>query len=1039
MLILSGLIIFSTTILSFSATDNIPKNPVKLMQQGKHAYQQEDYKTARELLRQALITSSDNEKQRKGRVLSKAERKEINRMLDTCTGVLTLQELFKEGENAYKKGDSKTAERKFTRILELARDCSNEFLQLPKVKTLIGETKAYLGKSRKQNQALAKAKAKSAKPKVKIVPVASESSESESEKKAKPKTVEVSKPVSKSAVKNEPKKVSAPKAKQLPKITPVKLVKPQEPTRPVQPTLLDEILAARQIQRQQAIISYQQTEKKIRQAVLNRQFLVAKDLLRQARQDLLRVRHLFTQQQFEKYMLNIDSLAKFIDTEKQLYEQQQISKQMKEAERKKSDREQKIQQEKFNKIKELFAQAIRLRREKKYSDAIEVCRQILAIEPNYERAHWFIEDLEDIACYTKQRKITDDIQRERRRALTLADEARVSWIDDIKYPKNWEELSKSRLELMRRLGKTVAGETPALITERKLKQTFFEDTTVFKGTLKKAFKIFRSRGIKVFVRWDVLEAEGVTADDEVKYDVFEGLKDISAKTALELIIKTMGPSEAGINYAIDTDGMVVVSTKDNLKELSLTPRVGRLETRVYNIADLMSYHPSLSGIPQVEPQQEEESIQQEDIEAKEFEELTDLDELVDLLKTLITTVVRPESWYENGGEGTIDVWRKRWLIIYQSPEVHDEISSLLETLRETQTVQIALEARFITVSSNFLEKIGLDLDIIFNQAHAGYDFTGAENLWGNTVPVGAGNQMVQPRTFSQLGALPASPVAGPGTLPPGYTQPYGHWGLIPTGGNSSPKSSKFTPIPMLNASNTLVNPEDTSLPGNLAGMAARPAFQIMGAFLDDLQVNFLLEATQMDRYSSIVQAPRVVMQNGTLGYIEVQNDVPYIESIEVTVGEEAAGQEPTVEYMGFGTVLAVRATTRDLRYVNMYIVPQLTVRAPDADLTVNVPIVAPGSVGNSTYVYPGRRTTRVESVVSVPDGGTLLVGGLKMNGEIELEAGPPVLSKMPIIKRFFSNTSKTKDNFTLLILVKPKIMVREELEPGVTTALHLGQ
>jgi len=198
----------------------------------------------------------------------------------------------------------------------------------------------------------------------------------------------------------------------------------------------------------------------------------------------------------------------------------------------------------------------------------------------------------------------------------------------------------------------------------------------------------------------------------------------------------------------------------------------------------------------------------------------------------------------------------------------------------------------------------------------------------------------------------------------------------------------------------------------------------MGEFLDDLQVNFLLEATQMDRYSSIVQAPRVVMENGSLGYIAVQTDVPYVEEIEVTVGEQAAGQEPQVEYLGFGTVLAVRATTRDLKYVSMYVVPQLTQRAPDADLTISVPIVAPGSVGATTYTYPGKRTTRVETVVSVPDGGTLLIGGLKLNGEIEVEAGPPILSKMPVIKRFFANNAKTRDNFTLMVLLKPKIMVR---------------
>jgi type II secretory pathway component GspD/PulD (secretin) len=292
---------------------------------------------------------------------------------------------------------------------------------------------------------------------------------------------------------------------------------------------------------------------------------------------------------------------------------------------------------------------------------------------------------------------------------------------------------------------------------------------------------------------------------------------------------------------------------------------------------------------------------------------------------------------------------------------------------------------------------------------------------------------LQPRSFSYLGSLPGTPTGTTG-LPDGYGQPYGAPGLVPSKNGSS---NNWTPIPMLNSSNEMTAPQDTSLPGNLANSFTKPAFQVMGAFMDDIQVNFLLEATQMDKFSSIVQAPRIVMENGSVGYIAVQTDIPYVESIDVVVGEEAGGQEPTVEYMGFGTVLAVRASTRDLKYVNMYVVPQLTVRAADADLSISVPIVSAGSVGYSSYVYPGKRTTRVESLVSVPDGGTLLIGGLKQNGEVEIEAGPPVLSKMPVFKRFFSNKATTRDNFTLMVLVKPKIMVREEADPNMIDSLKL--
>ncbi len=1022
----ASLIVGLTLVLCFATIgyakqSNAADTPQSLIDKAMQDYSRYNYVQANLLFRKAR--KLDNQ----AHTLSALDRKNLDRLLDESARAASSHAIAKQslqmGKQAMRNADFGTAKKMFRRVLEEKRYIPKSWAQEATVQLKLIEEKVKM-----TPKAAVKKKVKPAPVKIKTQP------KRKIQKKVAAKKL---RPVRKTTVK--PKVVVRASRKVRPSVPATLVVSRPENKNPTEPTLLDEILASRKVQKEQAIVSYKQSEKEVRGATLQRRFLSARDILRQARQNLQRSRRLFTQSEFERLLMDVDSLAKFIDSEQEAYNQQQVMLQMKEADAKKLKRTEEIQQEKFNKIKELFAQAIKLRQEKKYQDAIDVCKQILVIEPNYERAKWFITDLEDLAIYASQRQTQDDILIQRRKVLTEGDKARISWADELKYPKNWEELSEQRQELMKRLGRTIAGATPAELAEKQLTRTFIEDPSVLRGSLRKAFSVFRSKGAKILVRWDVLELEGLSPDDDVKFDAFEGLKDLSLKTALEIILKTMGSSDIGINYAISSEGLVIVSTNDSLKGLSLTPRLGRLETRVYNIADIMAYHPSLSSIPEVQPQQEQESVQQEDLKSKEFEDLTSLEDMVDFLKTLITTVVRPSTWYDNGGEGTIDLWRKRWLVIYQSPEVHDEINALLDKLRETQTVQISLEARFVTVSSNFLEKVGMDLDVIFNQSYAGYDFTGAENTWGNMVPTGAGNAMVQPRTFSQLGALPLSPVAGAGAVPTGYVQPYGHWGLIPTGGHSSPKSSRMTPVPMLNASNTLVDPENTGLPGNLAGAAARPAFQIMGAFLDDLQVNFLLEATQMDKYSSIVQAPRVVMQNGSLGYIEVQNDVPYVESIDVVVGESSAGQEPTVDYMGFGTVLAVRPTTRDLRYVNMYIVPQLTVRAPDADLTLTVPIVSPGSVGSSTYVYPARRTTRVETVVSVPDGGTLLVGGLKMNGEIETEAGPPVLSKIPVLKRFFSNKSITRDNFTLLVLVKPTIMVREELEPGVKAALNLGQ
>lgn len=986
-----------------------PDDPQVLIEKGLQAFQSHNYEQASILFRQARRIDNDAQK------LSKQQRDQLDQLLDEsargATEYRIAEESLSQGKEALKSGDFDAAQKHFKRVLSAKAYIPKSWVQ---------EAQVQLGViPKKRGAAKPEVKAPAAEPKKEASVVLTPA--------PKPEVAEKQGQVVSAGNDVAP---SAPVAAG-PTCPPVL---ERTPGGPAEPTLLDEILASRNIQREQALASFQESERQVRQAVINRQYLVARDRLRQARQDILRSRMLFKQNELEQLLLQVDGLAKMIDSEEQAFEQQQVLQQVKEAERKKMERELQVENEKFDKIQGLFSEAIALRREKRFAEAIVVAQQILEIEPNFDRAKWFIEDLQEIADYTRQREIRDLIASEGRNSLVDSDESRIAWSKEIQYPKDWRELSERRDELIRRSGKMGLSDTPARITEKKLVQTFIEDTKVFSGTLRDAFNVFNSKGLQLFVKWDVLEFLAITPDQEVNTEALQGFKDINLKTALELLLRTIGTSDSEVDYAIDTNGVVQISDKDTLRMANLAPRLGRLETRVYNISDIMSYQPSLSAIPAVEPQQEDESIQQEDLEAKEFDELQSLSELVEILLTLITTTISPQSWAEAGGEGTVNVWRNNWLIVYQTAEVHDQILSFLDSLREVQSVQIAMEARFITISNNFLEKIGLDLDIIFNQGNAGYDFTGAQNGFGD--PNGASTMLLQPRQFSYLGALPATPTGAGGALPPGYAQPYGAPGLVP-----QPRGSRnnWTPIPMLNSSNEMTAPQDTALPGNLANSFSKPAFQVMGAFLDDLQVNFLLEATQMDRYSTIVQAPRVVMENGSLGYIAVQTDIPYVESIEVTVGEQAAGQEPTVEYMGFGTVLAVRASTRDLKYVNMYVVPQLTVRAADADLAIEVPIVAPGSVGFSRYVYPGRRTTRVETVVSVPDGGTLLIGGLKQNGEIEIEAGPPVLSKLPVLKRFFANKSMTRDNFTLMILVKPKIMVREEADPTMIDTLKIDK
>jgi len=87
---------------------------------------------------------------------------------------------------------------------------------------------------------------------------------------------------------------------------------------------------------------------------------------------------------------------------------------------------------------------------------------------------------------------------------------------------------------------------------------------------------------------------------------------------------------------------------------------------------------------------------------------------------------------------------------------------------------------------------------------------------------------------------------------------------------------------------------------------------------------------------------------------------------------------------------------------------------------------------------PETEASTVMTRVSVPDGGTLLLGGHKITAEVDKEVGVPVLSKIPLVGRLFSNRSTIRDNKILLILVKPTIILQEEREADALAALEAG-
>jgi general secretion pathway protein D len=353
------------------------------------------------------------------------------------------------------------------------------------------------------------------------------------------------------------------------------------------------------------------------------------------------------------------------------------------------------------------------------------------------------------------------------------------------------------------------------------------------------------------------------------------------------------------------------------------------------------------------------------------------------LVQLIQETIEPDSWFElsDTGEGTITPYplqQPMKLAVMQTHEVHVEIEKLLDALRKSLGNQVSIEAVFLVVGENYLEDVGLDVDFTVNLG----------GKWGQL-------------SFEQGSAITAAPDVS------------------------------------------------TKVGGSLGGIAASATIGGgYGSVLDDLQVAFLLRAVQAHTDSKSLVAPKTTVLSGESSAFSVQSTVTYV--IPPTTGTATTGtgigtgttQQQTQQNVGIipvGSMLSVTPTiSHDKKYVLLNIVTTLTDLLRLRTHQVDQVVASDGTITTEEYeiTLPETETSSVMTRVYVPDGGTLLLGGQKITAEVEKEAGVPILSKIPILGRLFTNRSKIRDHKILLILVKPTIMLQEEREAEAIAALE---
>ena len=728
----------------------------------------------------------------------------------------------------------------------------------------------------------------------------------------------------------------------------------------------------------------------------------------------------------EGYLDEIDALnAEIAQAEEQIRirELEERSAEIEEARRK---IEQERQAANDQQILDAIERIRQLQLELKYDEALQVVDQILFIDPSNPAGLLLKDVLQDTIIYRRYM----DIQR--KKDLGYAEEAldneEAMIIPErlIAYPDDWPAISFMRGEPSQFAESAANRATLAAIAEKTMPVNFSDNPLVDVLGFIESYA-----GISMDVDWLSLEDIGIDQETPVTLK----LSAVPVETVLDRVLDKVSDPDLPASWAI-TDGILTIASDEVLR------RNTTLE--IYDIRDLLIEVPDYEDAPEFDLQSVLQAGQggggggQSPFSGQtQDRERVPRGERVQQITDIVQNTIDPDGWTDLGGDTSSIQELNGNLIITTTPKIHREIIGLLGKLRQVRAMQINVETRFLLVNQDFFEQIGFDLDVVF----------GANNnevqLARLLDPSLTAQDFFDPNTGRLLRRTGSGnfDLNGNGTIDP--------VGTPGTGGDFIPifapgiQGDEFSVIPVNQNSFGITNSlaSASSFAGSI--LAQQPALQVAGMFLDDIQVDFLVQATQADQRSVSLTAPRLTFTNGQTANIVVATQTAFISGLTPVVSDSAVGFDPQIATISEGVRLLIDGVvSSDRRYVTLNVDAQIAELEGFEERTITAvaggQLVDSGSTG-SVIQLPTVTVTAGQTTSTVPDQGMIMLGGQRIVNELEVESGVPVLSKIPILSRFFSNRVDVKEEQTLLILLKPTILIQNEEEernfPGLLDSL----
>jgi type II secretion system protein D len=319
------------------------------------------------------------------------------------------------------------------------------------------------------------------------------------------------------------------------------------------------------------------------------------------------------------------------------------------------------------------------------------------------------------------------------------------------------------------------------------------------------------------------------------------------------------------------------------------------------------------------------------------------------------------------------------LLISATPRYFDEILRIAEEL-DKEPAQVVIQALLLEVELNDTDEFGVELgfqdSILFDRS-----VTEAPITINETTTLPNGTQTTTQQVLSITGV-------------PGFL-----FNNNPLGNNLGVNSGQVGTQGLSNFALGRVNDEL-----GFGGLVLSASSE---------SVSVLIRALSSRRNVRILSRPQVTALDNQLAQVQVGQQVPVVTGVNIGTTGQA---NPIVTPDDAGIILTVTPRISPEGQIVMQVAAEKSQFLLDG-----VPIFVDATTGN-TVTSPIKNITTALTTVKVPDGQTIVIGGMITKSDEEAHAGVPWLMDVPILGNLFRYDSRTMRRTELLIFLTPRIV-----------------